>query len=360
MPERTEPATARRRDDARRKGQVAKSGELISAVMLIVAVVFLGASGGAMLAPIMTLMRRIFGSLVLADLASGTLRGSPIDISSELANLLLGVVAGIAPFLIIMLLVAIVANLAQVGLRFTPGALTPSLGHLNPLSGFKRLLSKRGLVELGKATVKLILVGYVAYGIFTGSYAALVQVGQQDIAGGFGSVAGIATELGKSTSGWLLVLAVADVLWQRRSFDQGLRMSKQEVTDEMKQQEVPPQVKAELRKKQRHFALSRMMAAVPKADVIVTNPTHFAVALYYDPRKMSAPTVCAKGQRLIAHNIVRVARENRVPIVQNPPLARALFHTVEIGQAVPPALYRTVAEVLAFVFRLKQERANVR
>lgn len=360
MAERSEPATARKREEARGKGQVAKSTELVSAIMLIVAVFFLAGSGGSVMQPIMTLMRRIFGSLVMADLASGTLRGSPMDVSSELTNLLVGVAAGIAPFMIIMLLVAVVANLAQVGLRFTPSALMPSLGHINPLSGFKRILSKRGLVDLGKAIVKLAIVGYVAYGIIVSSYGVLVQSGQQDVAGGVGSLAAIASELGRSTSGWLLVLAAIDVMWQRRSFDAGLRMTKQEVMDETKQQEAPPQVRAEIRKRARRFALTRMMAAVPKADVIVTNPTHFAVALYYDPRKMSAPTVCAKGQRLVAHKIVSVARENRVPVVQNPPLARALFHTVEIGQAVPPTLYRAVAEVLAFVFKLKQVRAHGR
>lgn len=360
MAERTEPATARRRDEARRKGQVAKSTELNSAIMLMASVAFLAATGNGFLEPFLALMRRTFNVLLLADLSTGTLQGRPFDLAAEVSNLVAAVALVVLPFMIVLLVVGVVANVVQVGLRFTPAALAPSLGRLNPLHGFSRLMSKRGLVELSKATVKLVIVGYVAYGIFSGYYGILIRVDELDLIGGFGSLGTVATDLGKNTSGWLLALAAVDFVWQRRSFEQSLRMTKQDVTDELKQQEVAPQVRATLRRKQRQFAMTRMMAAVPKSDVVVTNPTHFAVALYYDPRKMAAPTVCAKGQRLIAHQIAKIARENRVPIVQNPPLARALFHNVEIGMPVPPTLYRAVAEVLAFVYRLKQERSHVR
>ena len=356
MAERTEPATGKRRSEARNKGQVPKSTELVSAIALITSVLSLAGNASGFIEPQVVLMRQVFGRYMLTDVSSGVLMGSPVDLANELGLLILGVVTVILPFILVLMVAGVVSTIAQIGFKFTPAAMMPSLGKLNPLKGFSRLFSKNGLMELGKASVKIVVVGYVAYGVLSASYGMLLRLNELDLVSGFGSLGTVATDLGKTTSGWLLGLAVVDFVWQRRSFEGSLKMTKQEVSDEAKQQESPPLVRQQIRKKQRQMAMSRMMAAVPNADVILTNPTHFAVALFYDPRKMSAPTVCAKGQRIIAQQIVRVAKEHRVPIVQNPPLARALFHNVEVGMPIPPNLYTAVAEVLAFVFRLKQDR----
>jgi flagellar biosynthetic protein FlhB len=356
MAERTEPATAKRRTDARNKGQVAKSTELISAIALMTAVIFLAGNGSSFVQPLVNLMRQVFSRYLLTDVSSGMLLGRPVDLANELGLLALGVITGILPFFMALMVIGVITTIAQVGFKITPAAMMPSLGKLNPISGISRLFSKNGLVELGKALVKILLVGYVAFGVFSASYGILLRLNEVDLLSGFGSLGAIATDLGKTTSGWLLGLAVVDFVWQRRSFESSLKMTKQEVSDEAKQQEPPQIVRQQIRRKQRQMAMSRMMAAVPNADVILTNPTHYAVALFYDPNRMSAPTVCAKGQRIIAQQIVRSAKEHRVPIVQNPPLARVLFHNVEVGMPIPPNLYTAVAEVLAFVFRLKKER----
>jgi len=362
MPERSEAPTPRRRAEARRKGQVAKSGEVNSALILLAGVLYLSSYAGHMVSALMGMMQAAFITYLVADSPPWLRSGSgpaltPDGLGALGLNLALTIGTAIGPFLATLLGVGLIANLVQVGWMITPEALSPSFSRLNPLAGLSRLWSRRGAVELGKAFVKVALVGYVAADTFSNHYGTLMRLSEMDLPGALGVLRDLAADLGRGVGGLILVLAIADYIWQRRSFEQSLRMTRQEVIEELKSAEGQPLLRLRLRQKQRQYALRRMMQAVPKADVVVVNPIHFAVALSYDARKMGAPTVVAKGRRLIAEQIVKLAQQHRVPIVQNAPLARALYLAVEVGAQIPAALYHAVAEVLAFVYRLKQKQS---
>jgi flagellar biosynthetic protein FlhB len=346
--ERTEEPTPRRRADARREGNVARSQDLSGALMLLAATVAAAAAMYPALGALKEMME--------AALASGAgTTGQAIQAAREAAA------AGARICLPIMLAFAAVAFLVQfvqVGWVFAPSVLSPKLGHLDPMRGFQRLLGINGLVRAALSVAKVAVVGAVAaltvyqyrLDIVALAYLAPMQCLSR---GGL-----MALDLALRLLAVLLVLGVIDLLYQRWKHHRDLRMTRQQVRDELKSAEGDPQVKRRRFRMQQQIAMQRINASVPRADVVVTNPEHVAVALRYDAERMRAPTVVAKGADLVALRIRQIALLNDVPIVQRPPLARTLYRQVAVGQEVPPDFYHAVAEVLAYVYQLSGRKAG--
>jgi flagellar biosynthetic protein FlhB len=349
-PSKTEKATPKRRGEARKRGQVAKSSDLNGAVVLgvgLIGVMFLGptvVSGAA------SSMRAIFAEISTpgaATSASGLHSLEQIGLHTILTT--------VAPIAGMCAAAAFLVNVAQVGVKPSFQAFKPSFGKLNPLTGARNLFGPRIFFEGAKSLTKVGAVGAVVAIALVPQLTNLgasidtppMALGQMIAS----NVYGIAE---RAVIAYLLI-GVIDLIYQKRKMAKSLKMTKQEVKEEAKQQNAPPEVRAQIRKRQIQAARARMMAAIPKADVVVTNPTHFAVALSYDGSH-PAPVVVAKGQDLVAKQIRRIAEENDVPIVPDPPLARSLHASVEIGQMIPAELYAAVAQVLAFVYRMAGRR----
>lgn len=345
--DKTEAPTPKRREEARRKGQVARSVELSSVFVLIASFSVLQASGQSMYEQMGTFMRKTFEYKALASFNEN----SVANWASEASTTFLGVMA---PILFALVVVGLVINLAQTRLLFSTEALKPSFGKLNPIAGLQRMFSGRSLVDLGKSLFKISVAGFVGYQILSEKYSTFLLLQSGSLATQMGTIGAVALELGFKVGAALLVMAGLDYLYQRHQFEKGLRMSRTELKEEFRSTEGDPQLKGRIRQMQKTLARRRMMQGVPQADVVVTNPTHLAVALKYDAARMAAPTVVAKGERLIAEQIKKVAREHSVPILENKPLAQALFKMVDVGDQVPASLYQAVAEVLAFVYQLRQ------
>ena len=260
------------------------------------------------------------------------------------------------PIMFAVLLTGLAINFYQVGLNLNTEAIGFKLDKLNPINGFGRIFSKRSLVELVKSLFKIAIIGFFLYRSLKEELPYMPQFIYYDLGTSLEELSKILFAMVFQVIAVILILAVLDYAYQKWQTTQDLKMTKQEVKDEMKQSEGDPQIKGKIRQKQRQMAMARMMQEVPKADVIITNPTHYAVALSYE-QGMTAPLVVAKGQDLVAQKIKRIAKEHDVPIVENKPLARALYASVEVGDAVPENLYQAVAEVLAYVYRLKKKSA---
>jgi flagellar biosynthetic protein FlhB len=352
--DKTEKATPKRRQEARRRGQVAKSTDLNGALILIAGLVAIVALGPHIVSGVAGSMRSSFAAIAHPGaVASGAGLKALVHAAMNTLLVTVGPIAGICAA------VAVISNVAQVGMRPALAAIKPDFGRLNPVNGFKNIFGPRMFAEGAKAISKVAAVGAVvaialvpdltnlgaSVGTPPGALGALMHSGAMGIA----ERAAVA----------YLLIAIADLIYQRRRFAKQLRMTKREVKEEAKAYSTPAEVRSAIRRRQLQAARARMMAAIPQADVVVTNPTHFAVALSYDGSK-PAPVVVAKGQDLIARQIRRIAAENDVPIVPDPPLARSLHATVEIGHMIPAELYAAVAQVLAFVYRMAgRRRASV-
>lgn len=345
--ERTEPASPRRLEKAREEGQVPRSQELTTFTLLMVA------SGGLW----------VIGSLIIQKLSIMLENGLQIEreiifnpalLLPRLFQLALDGLLAITPLLGGLVVVALVSPMLLSGWLFSTKALIPDFKRLNPANGFKRIFSSRGLVELVKAIAKAGVIGGVAAGIIWNhkqDVLDLISMPLDVSLPGMGRLIGMTFML---IVGAMLLLVVIDVPFQLWNHARQLRMSKEDLRKEAKEDEGDPQVKARIRSMQRAIARRRMMAEVPKADVVITNPTHYAVALKYQDRSMRAPKVVAKGSQLIATRIRELAAEHHIPILEIPPLARALYHHVELEEEIPETLYTAVAHVLAYVFQLKR------
>jgi flagellar biosynthesis protein FlhB len=265
----------------------------------------------------------------------------------------------VAPFPASLALAGIASSLIQVGLHLTPKALKPDFSRINPLTGSKRFFSLRAAAELIKSLLKIGVVGFVAFKALTDHMVELSQLTGADLRAGLVLAAGIGMELLLKIGLAFLMLALADYVFQRWQFEKSAKMTKQEVKEEARSSELNEQIRGRIRSLQRQLARKRMMQRVPQADVVITNPTHYAVALQYDSGKMAAPRVIAKGQRLIAQQIKEIARMHGVPLVENKPLAQALYRAVDVDKEIPRELYKAVAEVLAFIYRLKRQRVAI-
>jgi flagellar biosynthetic protein FlhB len=343
--DKTEKATPKKREDARKKGQVAKSGDLNGAVVLLVGIFTLGATGPSIVGRCKDAMHDML--LLGPDATEVVQRAS---IGSVILDVTKDIGLSIAPVAFACMLAGVIANIAQVRFRITPAALKPEPRKLNPVSGFKQIFGPNAAVEGVKSVTKVAVVGaIVAAGLIPAlpEMGALVGMSAEQLGAQLAdTVFGIA----KRAAFAYLLIGVADYFWQKHKMEKSLRMDKQEIREEHKGQSLPAEVRSAQRRRAMQMSRARMMAAVPEADVVVTNPTHFSVALKYGDG-MLAPEVVAKGQDLAAFKIREIASEHGVPVLPNPPLARGLYASVEVGQAIPEEFFHAVAQVLAFVYR---------
>jgi len=346
--ERTEKATPRRKQKAREKGQVLQSREISSAVVLLIAFVSIKLLGGYMFEEIEAFFRLCVGDLAI------NFDAQSINEQMRLASLVITELAKIiGPIFAIVLVIGFAASFAQVGALFTIEPLKPKFSKLNPINGIKRIFSLRGLAELVKAILKIVIIGIVAWNSIRAEENNIVKLMDQDLASAAVYISSTAIDIAMKICAMMIIIAILDYGYQWWQYEKDLRMTKQEIKEEYKELEGSPEVRQRIRQKQREMSMRRMLTEVPKADVVITNPTHYAVAIRYDAEKAPAPVVIAKGIDYMALRIKEIAKENGVETVENKPLAQALYKSVDIGQQIPPELYQAVAEILAFVYRLK-------
>ncbi|WAM33435.1 flagellar biosynthesis protein FlhB [Caldicellulosiruptor morganii] len=350
----TEKATPRKRQEARKRGMVAKSREVTSAFVLLAGVLFLKFGYFLFVNPMKGYSRYFFSNLSysIEDIADANkLFSSIITITLKL----------ILPFCLAAMTIGILVEWMQSGFLITTESLKMSFQKINPVEGFKRIFSINSIVELIKSILKIVIIGYTGY-LYTRTFAdKLLEMYDMSLT----SVIKFSFNSAINLILWMSVmffgLAVGDYIFQKLQYERKLMMSKEEVKEEFKQTEGNPQIKSRIRERQRKVSLQRMFQQLPKADVVITNPTHYAVALLYEPEKFDAPRVIAKGKDYIAQKIKEEARKYGIEIVENKDLARSLYNMCEVGDFIPPELYQTVAEVLAYVYSLKNyQKVNVR
>lgn len=346
-PGRSEQATPRRRQEARERGQVVRSTEVNSVLIFMGALMIFKYAGSLMVNAMTEIFSYTYQNMDLAFTVDNIYTYG-IFFMIQGARVL-------APVLIGLLLISLMANYMQVGFLFTAKPLVPKISNINPSRGFKRIFSKRSLVEFAKAILKVTLIGWVAYSGVKSAMPEIIPAMDMSHGAALSLIGSLTLTIMLRITGLLLVLALLDYLYQRWEFGESLKMTRQEIRDEMRQMEGDPLIRARIRQIQREMTRRRMFEAVPRADVVVTNPTHVAVALKYED-EMHAPVVVAKGERVVAERIRELARKHKIPIVENPPLARALFKACPVGSPIPVDLYEAVAEVLAFVYRMNKQR----
>lgn len=346
--DKTEPATPKRREEARKKGQVGKSREIPSVAVLGAGILFFYFAGRNITFSLGNLMSRAFGSISYIQDGDFTL---PYFSDQYLKAFLLMIL----PIFGVLTVVAIVANFAQTGFIWSVEPLAPKASKISPIEGTKRMFSKRSLVELAKSLGKILVVGWAAFSTLQADRGRLLELVYQGKAEIMRFMAEASLDVVTRSCYVIAVLAILDFLYQKWEFEQDLKMTKQEVKEEFKQTEGDPMVKSRIRSIQREMARRRMMEDVKDADVVITNPEHLSVALSYESVTMSAPTVVAKGANNIAFKIREIAKDNGIPLVENKPLAQNLYKFVDIGQEIPPDFYQAAAEILAYVYGLKNK-----
>lgn len=344
--EKTEKATPKKQKEARDKGQVAKSADLSPALIILfvfAVLIFWGSSIGDGLkeAFVLSLTEYPFWELTVDN------------VFIVFIQLLWLCAKFLLPIFLVVLVVGVVANYLQIGFLLTGEPLKMKLERLDPIKGFKRIFSMRSLVELVKSLLKITIVSAVVVVVLWGEKEQILALSRYSIAEIVRFIGSLTLKLGLYVAIFLVILAFFDYLYQRYDHNKNLRMSKQDIKDEFKTTEGDPLIKSKIRERQKQMAMRRMMQEVPTADVVITNPTHFSIALKYEAGKMSAPIIVAKGQDYIALKIREIATTHGITLVENKPLARALYQRVEIGQSIPEDLFKAVAEVLAYVYRLK-------
>ena len=348
--EKTETATRKKREKAREEGQVLKSQEIGTAVLLIASFFTLGVFGISLLESLIDVFMFNFDHLTISGIESVT---NMSYMTGLLAHMFTDIVLMALPIMLVCMIAGLVTNLAQVGLKFTSKPLQPNLGRLNPLKGFKKIFSMNAIVELVKSLLKFALIGFIVYSELSREIENISAIMFMPLTFSFGYISQISMRLGILIGTWFIIIAILDYAYQRHKHEKDLKMSKHEVKEEWKQMDGNPQIKSKIRSKMREISMSRMMGDVPGADVIITNPTHFAIAISYDRNVPAPPKVIAKGVDHLAKRIKEIGKENNVTIVENKEVARALYASVDVGSAIPPELYKSVAEILAYVYKLK-------
>lgn len=353
--EKTLPASPRKKSRLREEGNVPRSSDLNAAWSLAIALLALYIAGPYIFRNLLSATQFYLGNLSF-------LSAEEWSAQAILALALQQMGGAIIPFMVAMAVAGAFINILQVGFMYAPKSLQPKWSRINPVAGLKRLFSVRALIELIKSTLKLVLITTVVYYTLRDRWSSLIMLMELTPWGATLAIAQLVVAVWWRVAILMFALAVLDLGYQRWQFEQDQRMTRREAADEAKEMEGDPRVKQRVRQIQRQLATQRMLAAVPEADVIVTNPIRYAVALRYDENNMEAPRVLAKGARLIAKRIRDIAEEHNVPIVQRPPLARALYQGVEVGRTIPENFYRAVAEVLAYVYQIDQrvERRKAR
>lgn len=354
--EKTEPATPKKLDDARKEGQVAKSKELIMAVSLMALFVMIKIYIGQMGQKLIDVFAKIYNSFDILVSSSG--EGFPMNLAANsIKEAFVEVINITIPIFLVAVVIAILGNTLQQSWMITTKPLAPKFSKLNPINGFKRLFSVKQLVELLKSIAMMAVIGIVVFTTIKDKMSLLLTFYDISLYTALASVGDIIVDLGIKISAIFLVIGFVDLFYQRHKFKEDTKMTKQEVKDEYKNAEGDPQVKNQIRRKMMEVSMRRMMQQLPEADVVITNPTHFAVALKYDPNQGQAPVVIAKGADYLAFKIKDKAKECHIEIVENKPLARILYHNVDVGTEIPPELYQAVAEILAKV--LQPQMKNV-
>lgn len=345
--EKTEPATGRRRGEARKKGEVAKSKEISSVAVLLAGVLYLFFSGKNL-------------SLGLGEIIRQTLLSIPQLISSEYGMIVLltqsmeNYLQMILPIMLVLCIVAILANYLQTGFIWTLYPLKPQLSKFNPIKGLGKFVSKRSFVELAKSVAKIAIVGWAGFSVLKDEFSHLIPLVYQGKVQIISMLGELSLKVVIRCLWVIILLAIIDYIYQKWEFEEKLKMTKQEVKDELKQTEGDPKIKSRIRAIQLEMARKRMMQEVPKADVVITNPVHLAIALRYDPEGMTAPRVVAKGAEGVASRIKALATLNHIPIVENRILAQNLYK-LDLNEEIPAQFYEAVAEILAYVYGLKKE-----
>lgn len=344
--EKTESATPKKREEARKKGNVAKSSELPGAFILCFTFLVFLMFGG--------FYKQHFYELFTTTLSNSLLTTITIpNITALFSNLIFQGLILLSPIFVTTLLIALLGNYLQIGILFTGEPLMLKFNKLNPLEGAKKIFGLKSLVEFLKSLLKFIIVGIVVYLNLSGQLKHILELSQISLNNMLSYVAGLTVKLGLEIGVILVVLAVLDYIYQKYDYEKNLKMSKQDIKDEYKKSEGDPLIKGKIKERQRKIAMQRMMQEVPRADVVITNPTHFAIALQYDANAMTAPKVVAKGKDFVAMKIKEIAKKNGIIMMENKPLARVLYEQVEIGNLIPADLFQAVAEVLAYVYKVK-------
>ena len=351
--EKTEAATGKRIERAREEGKVVQSKELAIFIQLMAAI------GGLML----------MGNYIMEKLLALTRRGLTMDRAAVFDPTLMmsrfmqdttDAIIAFLPLMLLFILAAFAGPLLMGGWQFTWKPLTPDLSKFNPISGLKRMISLNSLMELMKASVKATIIGGIGAAVIWRYKDELFALASESLGTGMAHMSDLLFTSALFMVASLILIVLADVPYQLWHYAKGLRMTKEEVKQEAKEMEGDPQIKARIRSAQRAAARKRMMSAVPKADVIITNPTHYAIALKYEEGQMAAPQIVAKGMGLLAERIMELGQEHAVPVLQAPPLARALYRHADVGDTVPERLYTAVAEVLAYVYQLRNPEYTAR
>ncbi len=347
--EKTEPATQKKLSDARKEGQVAKSKEISTAINLltlfIVLKIWVGLMGRQFIENFSFIYSRIPEYTKLVD---GRIIAR--DFCNLINTVLLRILLILLPLLGVALVTGFIVEIVQVKWKPTTKPLKPKMKNLNPIKGFKRIFSKSKLVDLLKSIIKLAMIGYVAYTTLIEEIPTLFLLYDMQLIAALQSFGNIVINLGLKISAFFLIIGFADYAYQKWKFKEDMKMTKQEVKDEWKNAEGDPAIKSKQRQRMQEASRRRMMSAIPRADVVITNPTHFAVALQYDPDQFDAPFVVAKGEDFLAMRIKEEAYAHNVEVVENKPLARMLYYNVDLGAQIPPELYSTVAEILAVIY----------
>ncbi len=344
--ERTESPSAKRRADFRKKGQVAQSREVQTAAMFSLLLLFWFFFAPVFWGKLEGFIASIWQISGEYDITPSSLMQLAYYLGASLTILLI-------PLFLIALIIGFFSTFMQIGWLFTTQPLTPDLSKLDPIKGMGRFISKRSFVEIIKSLLKVGLIGWVAFKTLKGEFDKALVLTDIPVSGTLLYLAKTAALIMAKVAAIMIVLAILDYAFVRWEMEEKMKMTKQEQKEEMKETEGDPHIKSKIRSIQQQMARRRMMAAVPEADVVITNPTHVAVAIQYKVGKMEAPLVLAKGQELVAKKIREIAREHDVPLVENPPVARLLHSKVEVGQTIPEELFKAVAEILAYVYSLK-------
>ncbi len=344
--EKSEPATPKKRQEAREKGQVAKSMDLPAAFILFFSFLSFYLFGGYMKEKMISLVSNTLRNELLMNLSMN-------NVQVLFGKLMLEGMLVLAPLLALSVVIAILGNYLQFGFMLTGEPLLMKFNKINPIEGFKRMFSMRAFVDFLKSTLKMLIIGYVVYTTMWEEKEKLLVLGRLPLESAMTYIWSITLQLGIKIGLILIVLSIFDFIYQKYEFEKSIKMSKQDIKDEYKKSEGDPLIKGKIKEKQRRMAMQRMMQEVPKADVVITNPTHFAVALKYDAANMQAPVVLAKGTDYLAFKIKDIAKQNGIMTMENKPLARALYAQVEIGESIPAELFQAVAEILAYVYKVK-------
>ena len=350
--EKTEPATAKKLRDAREEGKVARSKELTAAFDLIVLFLVLKVFMSFVSEKLLNAFSYVYHLIPdFVEINAKDVSGQAVG--TLISNILLQIIIICTPFFIFGVAVTLVISIYQVGWKITTKPMKPKFDKFNPVNGFKRMFSMESLFELVKSILKIGLIVYIAYSSIKDEADNLFILYEISLSQAILLTGTIVLDTGLKISIAYLIIGIADYIYQKHKFSEDMKMTKQEVKDEYKNTEGNPEIKGRQRQRMREVSMRRMMQDVPKADVVITNPTHYAVAIKYDAETAKAPIVLAKGEDYLAKKIKEAARENQVEIVENKPLARMLYANVDIGQEIPPELYQAVAEVLAMVYNMK-------